>query len=60
MPTNLNARVCVAQLRVVCHDICTSIVTTSELQAQRLRQVHLQQQVTVGVCGCCPTSRGDG
>jgi hypothetical protein len=60
MPTYLDACVCVAQLWVVCHDICTSIVTTSELQAQRLGQVDLQQQVTVGVCGCCPTSRGEG
>lgn len=38
----LDAWVCVAQLWVVCDHICTSVCSTSKLQAKRLWQVHLR------------------
>jgi len=55
---HLNAGVCVAQLWVICNDISPSIVTTCELQAKRLGQVHLWG---AGVCQrvAVPVGNGD-
>lgn len=38
---HLNARVCVAHVRVVLDNVCTAIGTAAKLEAQRLGQVHL-------------------